>query len=161
MATEKMRKQYEPHVVGSLNSWKVRTLAHGAKCAEDIDNFTIAELGFDEEGQRIAKQLSDANNKGYLIASPERRYMGEAIDEFFNGEGDYARIVYLDEGLRFETSAFEGDLKVGQEVAFDPASKKFVAVGEGGARDKFLVVNTEEDLDYTLGAPLVRLEVIK
>jgi len=167
MATELLKSlnEYDKHTVGSLNSWKVRTLAHGAKAAEDIDNFVIGELGFDAEGNRTVSYLSDVTKKGYLVATPERRYMDEPIDSFFNAKGEYARIVYLDEGLRFETSAFTGEPANGKFAHFDPATKKFV-IHDGthedyaNAVDKFLVVSSEEDMEYTLGQPQVRLEVL-
>lgn len=169
MATEKLRKfnEYEKHATGNLNSWKIRTLNHGATVTENIDNFTIVELGFGEDGERTASQLTDVANKGYLIATPERRYMNESIDEFFNGEGEMARIIYLDEGVRFQTSAFtpDGDVTAGQNAHFDPATKKFLLhdgthADYATAEDKFVVVDGEDDLEYTLGAPLVKLEVL-
>lgn len=170
MATDKMNQNYVKHTVGNLNSWKIRTLAHGAKVTEDIDNFKIVELGFDAEGQRTASPLSAVADKGYLIASPERRYMDENLDEFYNGEGDFARIVYLDEGLRFETSAFTLDAAVtevanGNVAHFDPATDKFIVhagahLDYAGAADKFLVVGSEDDVDYRFDVPVIRLEVL-
>ncbi len=182
MATEKLNQynQYTPHAVGNLNSWKVRTLNHGAKLTEDVDNFTLVELGFDAEGQRTASQLAAVSNKGYLIAAPERRYMNEKIDEFFNGQGELSRIVYLDEGLRFETSAFElntdgttnggstiSSVQAGQVAHFNPATKKFMisdsaspATDYGNATDQFVVVGNEDDMEYTLGQSMVQLEVL-
>lgn len=167
MTTELGRalNDYQKRTVGSLNSWKIRTLPHGAKCTEDIDNFHLVELGFNEEGVRTASYLTDVTKKGYLIASPERRYMDEPMDAFFNGEGEYARIVFLDEGVRFETSAFTGEAKYGKVAHYDPTSKKFILHdGEheeyANAVDKFLVVNSEDDLSYTQGHPTVRLEVL-
>lgn len=172
MATERLRKfgQYDKRTVGNINNWQIRTLNHGALCTEDIDNFTIVQLGHDENGERTASYLKDVENKGYLIASPERRYLGEQIDEFFNGEGERARIIYLIEGLRFESSAFELDgveeIERGLYAHFNPETKKF-SIHDGDnedfakAKDKFLVVNSEEDLEYTLGQYQVRFEVIK
>jgi hypothetical protein len=161
------------HATGNLNSLKVKTLAHGALIeGADVDNFTMVELGFNAEGERTAKQLSDATKKGYLIASPETRYLGEAVTDFYNAVGERARIVILEEGYtRFDTSAFALDVAVtevekGQVAHFDVASKKFVIhagahVDYAGAKAKFLVVNNEEDMEYTQGQPMVRLEVIE
>lgn len=167
MTTElqKAFNNYTPHTVGNINSWKIRTLNHGAKVTEDIDNFLLVELGFDAEGQRTASPLSAVNKKGYLIASPERRYMDEKMDQFFNGEGELARVIYLDEGLRFETSAFTGEVGNGKSAHFDPETKKFL-VHDGShedfanATDKFVVVGDEDDVDYRFEVPVVRLEVL-
>lgn len=160
------------HEIGNLNSIKIRTLNFGALVSSTpIDNFTLVELGFDADGERICKQLSDVKNKSYLIASPEDRMLGEELVDFFNDVGERARIVFLDEGVRFDTSAFVKnagvtDIKNGQVAHFDPTKKKFViqdvaspATDYANANKKFLVVSDEEDLEYTCGKPLVRLEV--
>lgn len=89
--------------------------------------------------------------------------MDENLDEFYNGEGEMARIIYLDEGLRFETSAFSGEAVNGKSAHFDPATKKFI-VHDGDhedyaqAIDKFLVVGSEDDVDYRFDVPVIRLE---
>lgn len=169
MATRQLKVLTEKgnHAVGNLNSLKVRTLAHGAIVdGADIDNFTLVELGFNADGERICKQLSAVDKKSYLIATPEARYMGEELVDFYNAVGEYARIVYLDEGLRFETSAYSGEPENGKVAHFDPSTKKFI-IHDGShadyvnAKAKFLVVSSEEDLAYTNGQPLVRLEVIE
>lgn len=163
------------HIVGNISSWKKRVLPNGA-LVEDlaIDNYTIVELGFDAEGERICKQLTAVANKGYLIASPERMYVGgEQLADFYNAKGERARIVFLDEGFRFETSGFAmntgvTEVKNGMVAHFDPATKKFIIsdataphADYATARDKFAVVNFEEDIDYVIDEqPLVRLEVM-
>ena len=166
MATEfeKSFNNYQKHTVGNLNSWKIRTLNHGAKVTEDVDNFHIVELGFDNEGQRTASYLTDVTKKGYLIATPERRYMDEPMDSFFNSKDDMARIVYLDEGIRFETSAFDNEnVANGNFAHYDPKTKSFI-IHDGShedyskATDKFLVVGSEDDVDYRFDVPVVRLE---
>lgn len=173
------------HSVGNLNSLKIKTVANGAIVeGSDIDNFTLCELGFNADGERTAKQLSAAGNKSYLVATPETRYLGEAMADFYNAVGDRARIVILEEGYtRFDTSAFQLDagdaaatparaavasIANGQVAHFDPASKKFIISAAAtphpdyaGAKAKFLVVSNEDDMEYTLGQPLVRLEVIE
>lgn len=163
------------HSVGNLNSMKVKTVAHGAKIIDaDVDNFTLVELGFDADGDRTAKQLSAKANKAYLVAAPETRYLGEALVDFYNAVGERARIVILEPAYtRFETSAFALNTGVtevakGQVAHFDPATKKFIISAAGsahadfaGSSAQFLVVNSEDDMEYGLGAPTVRLEVIK
>ncbi len=156
------------HAVGNLNSLKVKTVANGALIeGADVDNFTLVELSFNADGERVAKQLSAVNKKSYLIAAPETRYLGEAIADFYNAVGDRARIVVLEPAYtRFETSAFTGTPENGKVAHFDPATKKFL-IHDGSHADyatasaKFLVVNNEEDMEYTLGAATVRFEVIE
>lgn len=172
MATDVLKALTEAgtRTVGNLNSLKVRTLAHGAKVdTADVDNFTIVELGFNADGERICKQLSNVGFKSYLIATPEARYMGEELSKFYNAVGEYARIVYLDEGLRFETSAFTlsgvAAITNGLNAHFDPATKKFLIhdgshLDYANAEAKFLVVSNEEDMEYTNGFAQVRLEVL-
>jgi hypothetical protein len=173
------------HAVGSINSWKIRTLPYGAIVdTADVDNFTIVELGFNSDGERICKQLSDKAIAGYLVASPERRYVdGELMYDFYNKTGERARIVLLDTGLRFETSAFtldEGDetatpareavaaVAKGCVAHFDKTAKKFIISAAAtphadydNAANQFLVVATEDDTDAIDGIDVIRLEVIK
>ncbi|BDR74184.1 hypothetical protein K144316041_p20230 (plasmid) [Clostridium tetani] len=176
MATEFLksyRRKYN-HEVGNLCSWKIRVLPYGALVVDKpIDNFTLVELGFDENGERICKQLSDVKRKGYLIASPERRYLeSESMTSFFNDVEERVRIVFLDEGIRFDTSAFElnegvKELKNGLVAHFDPTKKKFI-ISNGTsahadyttARDKFWVVSDEDNMEYLCGKETVRLEVM-
>lgn len=160
------------HEIGNLNSIKIRTLNYGALVSSTpIDNFTLVELGYNSDGERICNQLADVKNKSYLIASPEDRMLGEELVDFFNDIGERARIVFLDEGVRFDTSAFVkntgvAEIKNGQVAHFDPATKKFLiqdamspTADYSNANKKFEVVLSEKDLDYTCGKPLVRLEV--
>lgn len=159
------------HEIGNLNSIKIRTLNHGALVVGSIDNFTLVELGFNAEGERTTKQLSDVTKKSYLIATPENRTLGEELVDFYNTEGERARIVFLEEGFRFDTSAFKlntgvAEIKNGQVAHFDPATKKYLiqesgtpVAAYGTANKKFLVVSSESDLTYTSGKAMVRLEV--
>lgn len=165
-------KQKGNHHVGNLNSWKIRTVSNGAIVeGASIDNFTLVELGFNAEGERTCKQLSAVGNKSYLIAAVERRYLGEEMADFYNGVGERVRIVHLDEGIRFDTSAFEKNTGVasiqnGQVAHFDPTKKVYIIsaaatphVDYEKANKKFLVVNSENELVYTNGKAQVRLEV--
>ncbi|WP_368900847.1 hypothetical protein [Oceanobacillus oncorhynchi] len=168
MATEYLRSltKQKKRTVGNLNSLKIETVAHGAIAEEDVDNFTAVELGFNEEGERTFKSLTDVTKPTYLVAAPETRYAGESIGEFFNGEGERARIViFKPQYTRFETSAFDGTPENGKFAHFDPETKKF-KIHDGSDEDfvkayvKLEVVSSEEDLSYTLGQPMVRLEVL-
>lgn len=174
MASEflKAYKNTYDHAVGNISSWNVRTLADGAIVdLADIDNFTLVELGFNGEGERICKQLSDVKKKGYLIAAPERRYTNaEPMVNFYNAVGERARIIFLDEGFHFESSAYSlntgvTEIKNGYVAHFDPATKKFIISDPASAHidyatavDKFLVVSSESDLEYLCGKPVVKFE---
>lgn len=155
------------HAVGSLNSRSVRTLPE-VKANANIDNFTLAELSHDANGVRLAVPLSDKTKESVLIASVETMYdmVNDNITEFFNGAGEFVRAVVLEKGLRFETSAFvqiSGTAPAnGQFGAWDATAKKFQlsATVDATAMNTFRVVDVNE-LDYTLGAKCVRLEVIK
>lgn len=156
------------HEIGNLNSIKIKTLAHGAIVeGADIDNFLMVELGFNSDGERTCKHLTAATKKGYLIASPEVRNMGEDLVDFYNGVGEHVRIVIPEEGYtRFDTSAFTGTPANGKFAHYDVATKKYL-IHDGAHADyatavnKFLVVNNEDDIEYTNGKALVRLEVIE
>lgn len=173
MATNQFRalKQKGNHEVGTLNSYTIRTVPHGAKAEVDIDNYTVVELGFSANGERTAKPLTDSTKKGYLIATPELLTMGENLVDFFNGKDEQARIVYFETGLTFETSAFTlnpgvSAIKNGLLAHFDVATKKFILsdassahLDYAAAHDKFTVVAEESNVHRWLGKPTVALEV--
>lgn len=171
----KAMQEVGTHAVGNLNNLKVKTVAHGAIVeGADVDNFTLVELGFNADGERVAKQLSAKDKKAYLIATPETRYLGEAMVDFYNAVGERVRIVLLEAGYtRFDTSAFSlnagvTEIKNGQVAHFDVATKKFI-ISDGasahadfaGSSAQFVVVSNEDDMEYALGVPMVRLEVTK
>ncbi|MNF66338.1 hypothetical protein D3C84_481270 [compost metagenome] len=94
--------------------------------------------------------------------------------DFYNAVGERVRVVLLEAGYtRFETSAFSLNAGVtevvnGQVAHFDVTTKKFIVSAAGSAHAdyatssaQFLVVSNEEDMEYTHGQPMVRLEVIK
>jgi hypothetical protein len=109
--------------------------------------------------------------------------IGELMYDFYNKTGERARIVLLDTGLRFETSAFtldEGDetatpareavaaVAKGCVAHFDKTAKKFIISAAAtphadydNAANQFLVVATEDDTDAIDGIDVIRLEVIK
>lgn len=158
------------HTVGNITTshQHIQDVPNGAMFLEDVDNFTLAELGFAENGERTAKSLTDVTKEGFLVAAPERRYLGESMAEFFVGEGERGRVVHLTKGLRFDSSGFALDstvptLKAGVFAHFDTATKKFL-IHDGKhadyskAKNKFVVATNEES--YGLGLPTVRFEVI-
>ncbi|PGZ96955.1 hypothetical protein COE51_16420 [Bacillus pseudomycoides] len=177
MATRQQQilTQKGSHSVGNLSNIKIKTLAHGALVTgADIDNFTLVEVGFDANGERTCKQLSAKDKKAYLIATPEARYMGENLVDFYNAIGERARLVILEPGYtRFDTSAFTLNTGVsavanGLVAHFDVATKKYILSSAAtphtdyaGSSAQFTAVSNEDDMDYSLGLPLVRLEVSK
>lgn len=154
-----LKGNYKKHAVGSYNSDVMDTYGNGLTCGEDIDNFTLVEVKYDDTtGEETCVSLTDATKEGYLICNPETRHFeGEAIDSFFNGKGEKARVAYLSPNKRIQVSAFSKDdtskeIKRGQHVHFDPTTKKFiVSNGEtdnaayATAFNKFVVQETEDD----------------
>lgn len=170
MATEQMQAytNYAKHAVGALTSMDkyIMDVADGAIFTEAVDNFTVVELAFNAQNERTAKQATAAAEKLFLVAAVEDRYNNEPLDAFFNGIGERGRIVYLTEGLRFETSAFTkdaaitGDIVGGNVAHWDATTKKFIVhtgsnAGYANAKKKFTVLEANSDL----GVPAVRLEV--
>lgn len=157
MAIEK----FGTHAVGNLNSRHTVTIPE-IKAGENIENYTLVELAYDGSGKRVAKELTDNTKTGYLACAVEILYDNEPMKEFYVGNGEYFRVVHLEKGLRFETSAYSGTAVKGQFAHYDPATKKFVVdVTESAtAKNTFLIadVNTAE---YGFGLPTVRLEVLK
>lgn len=162
----------ELHVVGNVTSSHdyLQDIPHGAIMTADTDNFTLVELGFNSDGERTATPLSDPTKKGYLVASPERRYLGENLGEFYNGKDERGRILIQKEGVRFEASNFDATavssagIKAGQVAHYDTTTKKYV-ISDGthadyaAAGNKYTVVSSESDLRYTLGQAMVRFEI--
>ena len=173
MASEVLRALVEKknkHVVGSLNNADLRTINQGAIAEADLDNYMIVELGFNEEGERTFKLLTDVKKKGFLLASPENymKELGENISGFFNGKGERGRILVQKLGERFECSnvvASDGSspIKNGMEAYFDPAKKQFIVDVKKNdeklatAGNKYIVVDAEGN---TLGGQqTIRLEI--
>ena len=160
------------HTVGNITSSHkyVVDVPNGALFTEDVDNFVLAELGFNAEGERTAKNLTDAKKEGVLVAAPERRYLGESISEFFVGAGERGRVVYLTKGFRFHSSAFAlatgtTALEAGLVAHFDVTSKQFL-IHDGThadyetAKNKFTLTTNDETMHFGLGTPCVQFEVI-
>lgn len=175
MASKKFNAltQIDKHTVGNLVSSHqyIQDIPYGAKALEDVDNFHIVELSF-VDGERSFKGLTDVTHEQFLVAAVERRLLNPMLDEgiieFYNGVGERARIIRLQKGLIFDTSAFSNaaDIKQGDKAHYDPATKKFI-IHDGTHADftkaekQFQVLSDEDNLEYTLGAPMVRLEVTK
>ena len=161
MATQKN----SVHAVGNLNSSLVRTIPE-IKAGENLENYSLVKLAHNANGERIATYLADATKKGVLAAAVEVMYDGEAVSEFYIGNGEYFRAVQPDKGVRFETSNYNQIAgtapAVGQFASFDATAKKFKleAVESATAAQTFEVVDVLNG-EYGFGLPMVRLEVIK
>ena len=161
------------HEVGNLVSTQkyIKDVANGALFTEDVDNFTLVEAEFNaKSGQFEAKSLTDATKKNvFLVAAVERCLLGESIGHFFVGKGERGRIVYLTQGLIFDSSAYTLDpaatkIEAGLKAHFDKTTKKFIIHkgahgGYATASVKFTVKSGEDNLSYTLGKPMVRFIV--
>lgn len=160
------------HEVGTLLSSQIRTVPHGAIAEVAADNYTVVELGFDKEGNRTFKPLSDKVKKGHLLAAVEVLNMGEKLVDFFIDKEESARVVIQDEGIQVETSAFELNtgltaVQVGQVGHYDTTKKKVIISKAGTehadyatAGNKYLVVGDESHVECWLGKPTIKLEVL-
>lgn len=177
MATrfEEVLRSRGTHAVGNINTWEIETFANGAICEENIDNFTLVEVGYNEEGEATCKQLADVANRGLLICSPETRHFEfEEMCDFFNGKDERARLTYLTEGKRFQTSAYAKnagvtEVKAGMVAHFDPITKKYIVskadsphADYAKAGNKFVVYHEENDMEFSIDdQTLVTLLAVK
>lgn len=155
------------HSVGNLNSKDIRTIPE-VVANGDIENYTLGELSF-VGGVRKVTPLSDATKEGVLVCAVEVLYDNEQLKEFYVGTGEYTRVIKLEDGVRFDTSAYSLDAgitapAVGQVAEFDTASEKFVlktALNTATpTANAFEVVDVNSG-EYGFGLPTVRLEVIR
>jgi hypothetical protein len=170
MATQAFNNltSYVSKNVGSLVSMNkyIKDLANGAIFTEEVENFTLVELGFNTDGERTAKNATAGATKLYLAASVEQRFMNEPLDAFYNASGERGRIVYLTEGLIFDTAAFTkdaaitGEIVAGNVAHWDVATKKFIVhkgahASYANAKVKVIILGTNTDL----GKAAIRVEV--
>ena len=179
MATTAMRAlgKVDLHTVGNLVSTRkhIQDLANGALFVEDVDNYHLVEIEFNgDSGEPEAKYLTDVTkDKSFIFLAAGMdgfRFLPEPLGTFFSGKGDKERVVYLTQGLIFDTSAFALDgtlteIKTGNFGHYDTTKKKFL-IHDGTHADyakatvKFVVRRNEADTAYTLGQPTVRLIVL-
>lgn len=179
MATNAFRAltKKDKRTVGNLVSTHkyIRDFANGGLYVEDVDNFHLVEGAFNAlTGEFEVKYLTDKTKDAqhtFLAAGVEQRFLvQDGIEQFFNGQGERQRIVYLTNGLIFDTSAYTlnsdvSALAAGQKAHYDTATKKFL-VHDGTHADyatatiKLEVKSSENDVAYTLGQPMVRFVVI-
>lgn len=163
----------EQHAVGNLVSMDkyIQDVPNGAIATADTDNFSLVKLGFDANGERTFSPLTAATERSFLLAAVEVRYIDEKITEFYVGQGERARIIHLQEGLQIGVSAFALNTGItavtpGQKAHWDVATKKYLLhdgthAGYATANVKFEVIADQPDIAYTLGVPMVILEVTK
>lgn len=146
----------------------IQDIPNGVLYTEDVENFHPVEVSYDAEGNRVAKGLTDSTKESFLANSVERRYLNEDIAEFYNEAGERGRVLFFSKGLRFDVSAYDATgvtaIKAGQSAHYDTTAKKYVIhdgthANYATAFTKFEVASSEDNLEYTLGAPMVRLEV--
>lgn len=163
------------HTVGNLVSTRkyIKDFANGGLYTEDVDNFHLVEGSYNPtSGEFEVKRLTDNTkpaSETFLAAGAEVRFLPwENQAAFFNGKGDKERIVYLTQGLMFDTSAFEKDVTVtgeivtGNKAHYDTTKKLFVVhdgshAGYAIASVKFAV---RRSVGNILSQPTVRLVVL-
>ena len=117
------------YAIGTVNSWKARVLANGAKVDETvIENFTFVEVYYNVEGERCCKYLTSATKNAYLIDGVERRLEDEPLNNFYNAKDELARLWILERGFRFESSKISKnagvtDIKKGMVAHWDSTAK--------------------------------------
>ena len=178
MATQASRNlaKQDLHSVGNLVSTRkhIMDFANGGLYVEDVDNFHLVQGELSAtSGEMEVKYLTDATHPKemtFLSAGSEYHNLPfETIESFFNGKGDKERIVYLTQGLIFDTSAFEPDtgiapedIKAGHFAHYDPTKKAFL-IHDGAHADyatasvKFMV---RRELQPFFSKSVVRLIVI-
>lgn len=175
LASRNLAKQ-DLHSVGNLVSTRkhIMDFANGGLYVEDVDNFHLVqgELSV-TSGEMEVKYLTSTTHPKemtFLSAGSEFHNLPfETIESYFNGKGDKERIVYLTQGLIFDTSAFEAnagianeDIKAGHFAHYDPIKKKFL-IHDGTHADyatasvKFMV---RRELQSLFSKAVVRLIVI-
>lgn len=165
------------HEIGSINSKWTKHMVNGAIADEDIENYTLVEIFYNEEGELHCKSLTDVTKKGYLVTTVEEDQLmsmngyQETYTDFYNAEGEMIRITDTDiqKNSRFETSAFSTnagvtEVKRGMVAHFDPATKKYIVsdastphADYATAVNKFEVVDEDSDFGYALDKPTIGL----
>ncbi|MGJ0846627.1 hypothetical protein ACR77J_08055 [Tissierella praeacuta] len=161
------------HEIGSLNTkWTVH-MTNGAIADENIENYTLVEIYYNNEGELRCKQLTDTKKKGYLVTTVEEDQLmeGEEYVDFYNGKNEIIRItdVKVQLNSRFETSAFSKnadvtEVKRGYVAHFDPTTKKYIISNPASAHadyadavNKFEVVDEDSMFGYAFDKPTIRL----
>lgn len=173
-----LSKKRKKHTVGQVNSYNFDTVINGAICEEDLDNFTMGELFYEEvEGVqelKVKKATDDCKaHDAVLLVTPEERVAKDGIQEllsdFYNGEGERATCAILAPNFTFETSAIDASgvsdtPKVGQYATWDNTAGKFKLKADTDDTEVklFRVVDITEDPAFSIdGEILVMLSVLR
>lgn len=168
------------HEVGVLNSSFSKHIVNGAKLTvADSDNYLLVEdAGFDSEGVRLVKPLTDTTKKGLLLTTVEEEVLfGDAelqgnYTDFYNAVDEMVRPTIQEEYLHFETSAYSLNTGVtvpayGLVAHYDVATKKYILSDAGSAHldyatagNKYLVVGVATDFGANVGKATIRLEFV-
>lgn len=156
------------HVVGNISSFRQpQTITNGAVATEDVDVFTLVELGVSANKELTCKYATGAATLGniFLHVTPQNvlESFGEQRSDFYVANGEKANLAYLEKGLTFFTSAITGTPAVGALVVWDATAKKF-SVKAPAETDVhvFQIQDLESEEGYTIdGATIVELRVVK
>lgn len=156
------------HEVGVIASVHWFDIPNGLEVTEDIDNYTLGEVKVVDSKRVVAKATAETKTEdAVLIAAVERQYVNltpyAGLDAFYNAKGERAVVVHLTRPLQFETSAFTGDLVIGDVAAWD-GSKFAKVTGEASVgKPLFSVVSGKVDITHSLiaGKGTVILEFYK
>jgi hypothetical protein len=171
------------HEVGVINTSWAKVTANGAKLTTaDSDNYLLVEFdGYDDEGVRQCKPLTDGTKKGLILSTVEEESLfGDGSEmlqgnykDFYNKVGEMVRLTIQEPFVRFETSAFSlntgiaksEDVKRGFVAHFDVATKKYIIsdsatphANYATAANKYEVVDVMTDFGYNVGKVTMRLE---
>lgn len=170
------------HEVGIINTSWAKELANGAELTTaNSDNYLLVELvGFNAEGVRTCKPLSDKTKKGLILSTVEEESLfgdgNEALQgnytDFYNKVGEMCKLTIQESYLHFETSAYTLNsgvlaLAKGLVAHYDTTTKKYILSTVGSehadystAGNKYLVVDIDTDFGANIGKPTIRLECI-
>lgn len=168
------------HEVGVINTSWAKPIANGAKLTTaDQDNYLLVEFdGYDADGNRQCKPLTDTKKKGLIISTVEEESLfGDGSDilqgnytDFYNKVGEMVNLTIQEPYVRFETSAYSLNTGVtapvrGMVAHFDVTTDKYIVSDPASAHadyatslNKYEVVDTDTDFGYNVGKPCIRLE---
>lgn len=166
------------HEVGVVNTSWAKPVANGAKLTvADHDNYLLVEFnGYDTDGNRQCKPLTDTTKKGLIASTNEEEslYGDGALQgnyrDFYNKVGDPVKLTAQETYVRFETSAYTLNTGVtavarGLVAHYDVATKKYIVSNPASAHadyatslNKYEVVDIDTDFGYNCGVTTIRLE---
>ena len=181
MANRVMKAYFETgnHEVGVINTSWAKPIVNGAiLTTADIDNYLLVEFdGYNSEGVRQCKPLTDTTKKGLLVSTSEEEGLfgdGTSLQgnytDFYNEVGEIVNLTVQEEYLRFETSAFTlnaglSSATYGHVAHYDKVTKKYIISDPASAHadyatagNKYEVVGINTDFGFNVGKTCIRLE---